>query len=460
MPAKAFRQPERSLHDLTPGSDVWTWVVLNVLKVPTDVAFANTVSSATSPTTINTPPTWKKKMATRIAAGLVMAALLSMVVATGHLAVCIMIVAIQCAIFGELVSLRFNQAKTKAVEGPMFRTVQWGWFATAMVHSYSSSWLKAPLGGQNYLAQLHNLTITASLPSSTSASSSPSPLGGASPEALVEAVAVAMYSVMLVVTVLSLAPGLYQQQIGQLSWTGFVIVAVVFQLKVTVYSIYSGLYFVLFPASLVVANDTFAYFCGMSMGKKIVKRPFMALSPSKTWEGFIGAFVLTLCYAYCTANLWGSSPWMRCSLPELSNHHAAAALLVESTGADADADADAMAAMLPPSCAADGYFVANVDDGSSNMSRAQAVGLGLALFASLIAPFGGFFASAVKRATSVKDFAGYIPGHGGLTDRMDCQLLMAVASWAAFAVCMPLAAAQVGNFKYDISAGTFVNGSS
>lgn len=48
----------------------------------------------------------------------------------------------------------------------------------------------------------------------------------------------------------------------------------------------------------------------------------------------------------------------------------------------------------------------------------------LASFASLIAPFGGFFASGLKRTFKVKDFGHSIPGHGGITDRMDCQFIM------------------------------------
>ena len=53
----------------------------------------------------------------------------------------------------------------------------------------------------------------------------------------------------------------------------------------------------------------------------------------------------------------------------------------------------------------------------------------MACFASLIAPFGGFFASGVKRAFDIKDFGQSIPGHGGMTDRMDCQFLMGLFAY-------------------------------
>lgn len=51
------------------------------------------------------------------------------------------------------------------------------------------------------------------------------------------------------------------------------------------------------PVSLVVCNDCFAFFCGKLFGRKFIKTPFLRLSPNKTWEGFIGAFVCTIVFA-------------------------------------------------------------------------------------------------------------------------------------------------------------------
>lgn len=56
----------------------------------------------------------------------------------------------------------------------------------------------------------------------------------------------------------------------------------------------------------------------------------------------------------------------------------------------------------------------------------------MATFASLVAPFGGFFASGFKRAFNIKDFGHSIPGHGGMTDRMDCQFLMGLFSYVYY----------------------------
>jgi phosphatidate cytidylyltransferase len=147
-----------------------------------------------------------------------------------------------------------------------------------------------------------------------------------------------------------------------------------------------------------VANDTFAYFCGMLFGKRIFG-PFLQLSPNKTWEGFIGGLLCTLLYAVLSVKVWGSIAWLRCGFHELQ--------------------------LQREVCFSDVLFVNNADQWSPMQRHAIFFGL----FASLVAPFGGFFASAIKRAFKVKDFDSFIPGHGGVTDRMDCQFIMSFFSY-------------------------------
>lgn len=47
-------------------------------------------------------------------------------------------------------------------------------------------------------------------------------------------------------------------------------------------------------------------------------------------------------------------------------------------------------------------------------------------------PAGGFFASGFKRAFKMKDFGQTIPGHGGVTDRFDCQMIMAMFAYVYY----------------------------
>lgn len=68
-----------------------------------------------------------------------------------------------------------------------------------------------------------------------------------------------------------------------------------------------------------------------------------------------------------------------------------------------------------------------------------------ATFASLIAPFGGFFASGLKRTFKVKDFGESIPGHGGITDRMDCQFIMGFFAYMYYHSFIAVYKASVGN---------------
>eukprot|EP00301_Raphidiophrys_heterophryoidea_P026656 c9255_g1_i1.p1 GENE.c9255_g1_i1~~c9255_g1_i1.p1 ORF type:complete len:154 (-),score=34.34 c9255_g1_i1:158-619(-) len=84
----------------------------------------------------------------------------------------------------------------------------------------------------------------------------------------------------------------------------------------------------------------------------------------------------------------------------------------------------------------------------------------LALFASLLGPFGGFFASGIKRVLKKKDFGDIIPGHGGVTDRFDCQILMAAFVFfyhRAFLYTRPVTAAHVMQLIHMLSRDNQLN---
>ena len=52
-------------------------------------------------------------------------------------------------------------------------------------------------------------------------------------------------------------------------------------------------------------------------------------------------------------------------------------------------------------------------------------GLALGVLVATVAPFGDLAKSMIKRQMGVKDFAGLIPGHGGMFDRIDSLLFVA-----------------------------------
>jgi phosphatidate cytidylyltransferase len=69
--------------------------------------------------------------------------------------------------------------------------------------------------------------------------------------------------------------------------------------------------------------------------------------------------------------------------------------------------------------------------GVSSFTSSPAVlfSLTYVFFAAIIAPFAGFFASGLKRAYQIKDFAQTLPGHGGFTDRLDCISLCGIFNY-------------------------------
>lgn len=258
------------------------------------------------------------------------------------------------------------------------------------------------------------------------------------------------YSGTFVMTISTMQVGHIKFQLNQLSWTIVVLCLTVGQLKYIMHNIYNGLYWFAMPILLVVTNDVMAYAAGMCFGRKFIRdTPFIAFSPNKTWEGFFGGALCTLVASWHLSRFLAQFKWMACPTNEFS-------LAPDSLDCELDPIFQEAQSIFPPQlfelfpsvvvkiipgivekCAVAGTDVvtACVSGESThghdhfelilkNVYPVQIHTLALAMFASTVAPFGGFLASAIKRAYGIKDFDSIIPGHGGLMDRFDCQLLM------------------------------------
>jgi len=129
---------------------------------------------------------------------------------------------------------------------------------------------------------------------------------------------------------------------------------------------------------VTVFTDTGAYFAGRAIGgPRIAPR----ISPSKTWAGLLGGMI-------------GSALW------------AIAWVLVIDSGID----------WLGP------RFALGISLDGANLVSIAALGAGLAI----VAQAGDFFESWLKRRAGVKDSSRLIPGHGGVFDRVDGLLPVAI----------------------------------
>lgn len=245
-----------------------------------------------------------------------------------------------------------------------------------------------------------------------------------------------LYAALLIVSVLSLRKGLYRYQITQYTWTVVTICIVVFQTQAVFQIVYAGLFWFVLPSSLVICNDIMAYYCGQFFGKKLIKRRFLELSPNKTWEGFFGSAIFTLLFAFFFARKLATFEHMICIPNHITFEVAPLTCSVEKLYQQRPLQM-VFQDVLP-------YWIQKILSSSSlaafaptyaeriltlELSSAQLHAMILGLFASFVAPFGGFLSSAIKRAYGIKDFNNLIPGHGGMMDRFDCQFVMFMATY-------------------------------
>jgi len=124
-----------------------------------------------------------------------------------------------------------------------------------------------------------------------------------------------------------------------------------------------GVHFLLAAIIVTVANDVGALVFGKLLGRRPMAK---TISPNKTWEGAIGAAVVTVIAGACVSLL---PDWTLSS------------------------------------------------------------GLALGIAAAVLAPLGDLCESMFKRSLGLKDMARTLPGHGGLLDRVDGLLFVLPATY-------------------------------
>ncbi|XP_050238373.1 phosphatidate cytidylyltransferase 1-like [Mercurialis annua] len=310
------------------------------------------------------------------------------IVYMGHLYITAMVVVIQIYMAKELFNLLRKTHEDRHLPG--FRLLNWHFFFTAMLFVYGRI-LSQPLVNtvtlDKFLYQLVNSLIKYQM-----------------------AICYFLYIAGFMWFILTLKKKMYKYQFGQYAWTHMILIVVFTQSSFTVANIFEGIFWFLLPASLIVINDIFAYIIGFFFGKT----PLIKLSPKKTWEGFIGASVTTMISAFLLANIMGRFQWLTCPRKDLMSGWL---------------QCDPGPLFKPEYFILPGWVPRWFPWKEISVLPVQWHALWLGLFASIIAPFGGFFASGFKRAFKIKDFGDSIPGHGGITDRMDCQMVMAVFAY-------------------------------
>eukprot|EP00775_Hariotina_reticulata_P004661 gene4661-4914_t len=241
-----------------------------------------------------------------------------------------------------------------------------------------------------------------------------------------------LYMAGFVMFVLSLKRGMYLYQFGQYAWTHMILMIIFMPSSFFVSNIFEGLIWFLLPSALIITNDIMAYLAGFFFGRT----PLIKLSPKKTWEGFIGGFIGTVISAAILANIMSHFKWMTC--PRLDLSLGPLNCTPDYIYSPHTYTLQDLADLLPVPVVDMGKAAAAQLPGGlvTYLSELQVVGrpiefhaMVMAVFASFVAPFGGFFGSGFKRAFKMKDFGDTIPGHGGVTDRFDCQMIMAMFAY-------------------------------
>nr|ANG59276.1 cytidine diphosphate-diacylglycerol synthase 1 [Eimeria falciformis] len=416
--------------------------------------------------------TWQRRFATfrvRCRWTLILIFLFFLILAAGHAYCMILVLCLIGAIYKEIIQAKERREEERL---PDFHLLKWYWFCVTII-GIGLPWCLRRLRGIDasiieWILGFHSLGFYV------------------------------MWFLGFIWFILSLRKSYLRYQFSQLGVMLVVLLFVVSQSLIQIANIYSGLIWFFLPTSLVIVNDIFAYLCGTAFGRTQLIR----LSPKKTVEGYIGAAVVTLLWAWVVGRQLERHPMFICPQPYISFEPFAVFRDLSCTPSpvfvprctDSPIERFGMnwwaadmhqqqqqqlqqqrvfsllkehQTLMTQAAATDEQLV--LLEGQQHQEQQQqqekkqvhalqqriwarlsAVekereiaeagmrkscrslfaspfdfhAMVLGTFAAFFAPFGGFFASGFKRAVRIKDFGYFIPGHGGVTDRFDCQVVM------------------------------------
>lgn len=321
----------------------------------------------------------------------------------GHIYIICIITAVQIISFKEVIAIANVPSRARSLRST--KSLNWYWLATTMYFLY----------GETVIYYFKHIVLVDKvlLPLATHH----------------RFISFILYVFGFVCFVASLQAGNYKFQFTNFAWTHMALYLIVVQAHFIMNNVFEGMIWFFLPAALVITNDIFAYICGIAFGRtQLIK-----LSPKKTVEGFVGAWVMTVVFGILLVNVMMRSKYFICPVNDLG------ANIFSGLQCDPNPVFLPKTYNLP-----EFFFLPQKTNFSVTFAPMQVHALILATFASLIAPFGGFFASGLKRTFKIKDFGDSIPGHGGITDRMDCQFIMGFFAYTYYHTFIAMHKVNVG----------------
>ena len=200
----------------------------------------------------------------------------------GHIYIIAIVTAIQIVSFKEVIAIANVPSRARQLRST--KSLNWYWLASTMYFLYGESVI--------YYFKHIVLVDKVLLPLATHH----------------RFISFILYVIGFVFFVGSLQAGHYKFQFTSFAWTHMALYLIVVQAHFIMNNIFEGMIWFLLPAVLVITNDIWAYIVGITFGRtQLIK-----LSPKKTVEGFVGAWIMTVFFGFLFCKLLMKSKYFIC----------------------------------------------------------------------------------------------------------------------------------------------------